>query len=204
MKRGFDILISALGLLLFSPLLLLIILVSRLTLGRQVFFMQTRPGLQGRPFKIIKFRTMTDARCAKNQLLPDEHRLTAFGQFLRKSSLDELPELLNVLRGDMSMVGPRPLLMEYLPLYTPEQRRRHDVRPGLTGWAQIHGRNVTTWEERLARDVWYVDHRSFLLDLRILCLTLLQVFSLQGINASGHVTMPRFQGTAQRRKDNAG
>lgn len=180
--------------LLCLPLLLLATLV-RLRLGRPVLFRQVRPGLHGRPFMMVKFRTMTDARGPDGALLSDAQRLTPFGRFLRSTSLDELPELWNVLRGEMSLVGPRPLLMEYLPLYTPEQARRHDVRPGITGWAQVNGRNAVTWDERFRLDVWYVDHRSLWLDLRILWLTLRKVLARDGISAHGDATMPKFTGS---------
>lgn len=194
MKRLFDLLLS-LGLLLVLalPLLLLWGLV-RWKLGSPVLFRQVRPGLHGRPFMMVKFRTMTDERGADGELLPDAQRLTAFGRFLRASSLDELPELWNVLRGEMSLVGPRPLLMEYLPLYSPEQARRHEVRPGITGWAQVNGRNALSWEERFKLDIWYVDHRSLWLDLRILWLTVRKVIVREGISAQGEATMPRFTG----------
>ncbi|MGE8319958.1 MAG: sugar transferase [Comamonas sp.] len=194
MKRLFDILVSALALLVLAiPLLVLAALVRR-RLGSPVLFRQRRPGLRGRPFEMAKFRTMTDARGADGQLLPDAERLTPFGRFLRASSLDELPELWNVLKGDMSLVGPRPLLMEYLPLYTPEQARRHEVRPGITGWAQVNGRNALSWEEKFQLDVWYVDHRTLWLDIRILWLTVKKVLVREGISAAGEATMPRFTG----------
>lgn len=194
MKRLFDLLVSLGGLLVLSlPLLLLWVLVHR-KLGSPVLFRQVRPGLHGRPFMMVKFRTMTDERGADGELLPDAHRLTSFGRFLRASSLDELPELWNVLRGEMSLVGPRPLLMEYLPLYSPEQARRHEVRPGITGWAQVNGRNALSWEERFKLDIWYVDHRSLWLDLRILWLTVRKVIVREGISAQGDATMPRFRG----------
>jgi lipopolysaccharide/colanic/teichoic acid biosynthesis glycosyltransferase len=195
MKRLFDVLLS-LGLLLVLalPLMLLGLAVHR-KLGPPVLFCQVRQGLNGRPFMMVKFRTMTDERDAVGALLPDAQRLTAFGRFLRASSLDELPELWNVLRGDMSLVGPRPLLMDYLPLYSHEQARRHEVRPGITGWAQVNGRNAVSWEERLRQDVWYVDHLSFWLDLRILWLTLHKVLAREGISADGEATMTRFSGT---------
>jgi lipopolysaccharide/colanic/teichoic acid biosynthesis glycosyltransferase len=194
MKRLFDVSV-ALGLLvaLALPLLLLAWAVRR-NLGSPVLFRQLRPGLQGRPFMMVKFRTMTDARDAGGTLLPDAHRLTKFGRFLRASSLDELPELWNVLRGEMSLVGPRPLLMEYLPLYSSEQARRHEVRPGITGWAQINGRNAVSWDQRFLLDVWYVDHRSLWLDLKILWLTVRKVLVRDGISAQGDATMPRFTG----------
>lgn len=195
MKRLFDFSAALLLLLLFSlPLLLLCWLVRR-RLGSPVFFRQQRPGLGGRPFEMLKFRTMTDEKGADGQLLPDAQRLTPFGRMLRSTSLDELPELWNVLRGDMSLVGPRPLLMEYLPLYSPEQARRHEVRPGITGWAQINGRNAISWEQKFALDVWYVDHPSLLLDLRILWLTARKVLVRDGISAAGEATMPKFTGS---------
>jgi lipopolysaccharide/colanic/teichoic acid biosynthesis glycosyltransferase len=194
MKRVFDVLV-ALGLLLglSLPLLLLCLLV-RFKLGSPVFFCQLRPGLGGKPFKMVKFRTMTDERNADGNLLPDALRLTTFGHFLRASSLDELPELWNVLKGDMSLVGPRPLLMEYIPLYSPEQARRHEVRPGITGWAQINGRNAVSWEERFKLDVWYVDHRSLWLDAIILFRTVRKVLLREGIHAAGEATMSKFTG----------
>ena len=176
--------------------MLILALLVRIFLGSPVIFSQQRPGLKGKPFTLYKFRTMTDARDEKGQLLPDAERLTRFGRFLRASSLDELPELWNILRGDMSFVGPRPLLMEYLPLYTPEQMRRHEVRPGLTGWAQVNGRNALSWEEKFRHDVWYVDNRNFLLDLKILLMTLASVVSRDGISQHGEATMSRFTGTA--------
>lgn len=195
MKRLFDIVLSALGLLVLAiPLLSLVLLVRR-KLGSPVFFTQVRPGLHGKPFKMVKFRTMTDARGPDGALLPDAARLTPFGRFLRATSLDELPELWNVLKGDMSLVGPRPLLLEYLPLYSPEQARRHEVRPGITGWAQVNGRNALSWEEKFALDVWYVDHRSLGLDSKILWLTVKKVLLREGINAAGEATMGRFTGS---------
>jgi lipopolysaccharide/colanic/teichoic acid biosynthesis glycosyltransferase len=193
-KRLFDIVAAGAGLLLLSPMFLILAGLIRIKLGRPVFFHQTRPGLQGKPFRMIKFRTMTDARDAAGELLPDQARLTSFGRFLRASSLDELPELWNVLKGEMSLVGPRPLLMEYLPLYTPEQARRHEVRPGMTGWAQVNGRNAVAWEERFDLDVWYIDHRSFALDLKILWRTILPVLRKSGIHQKGEATMEKFRG----------
>lgn len=175
------------------PLLLLAWLI-RYKLGSPILFRQTRPGLHGQPFNMIKFRTMTDARGADGEPLPDRDRLTSFGSLLRATSLDELPELWNVFTGDMSLVGPRPLLMEYLPLYSPEQARRHEVRPGITGWAQINGRNALTWEEKFRLDVWYVDHQSIWLDVKILWLTVRKVLSRDGVNASGEATMQKFTG----------
>jgi len=181
------------GLIVLSPVLLLLALVIRLKLGSPVLFRQARPGRGGRVFILWKFRTMNQARDDEGQLMPDGQRLTPFGQWLRTTSLDELPELWNVLRGDMSLVGPRPLLVEYLDRYTPEEARRHEVSPGLTGWAQVNGRNATTWEERLRLDVWYVDHQSLALDLQILLRTVFLVFSRDGISAPGSATMPEFR-----------
>ncbi len=197
MKRFFDVGCSAAALILFFPVLLLLMLLIRLKLGAPVFFCQVRPGRYGRPFTMIKFRTMRDLLGPDGLPLPDAVRMTAFGSFLRASSLDELPELWNVLRGQMSLVGPRPLLMEYLPLYSPEQARRHDVLPGITGWAQVNGRNALTWDEKFELDVWYVDNRSFRLDLKILLLTVKKVLVRDGIAASGDVTMPKFTGTRE-------
>jgi len=193
-KRIFDCFLAALTILLLSLPLLFLIWQVRRKLGSPVFFRQTRPGLDGKPFKMVKFRTMTDERGLDGALLPDAQRLTPFGRFLRASSLDELPELWNVLRGEMSLVGPRPLLMEYLPLYSPEQARRHVVRPGITGWAQINGRNAISWTDKFALDVWYVDHRSLWLDVRILWMTVRKVLVRDGISAAGEATMPRFEG----------
>lgn len=194
-KRLFDVAAASAGLVVLSPLYVGLYAAIRYRMGNPVLFKQTRPGRHGRPFTLYKFRTMTSERDARGNLLPDAQRLTAFGRFLRSTSLDELPELWNVLRGDMSIVGPRPLLMEYLGRYTPQQARRHEVRPGLTGWAQVNGRNATTWEERFAQDVWYVDHRSLWLDLKIIARTLRTVVLRESISAEGHVTMPEFTGT---------
>jgi sugar transferase EpsL len=191
-KRTIDVLGATLGLALLGPALLLIALAVWGSLGRPVLFRQTRPGLYGRPFELLKFRTMTEARDAAGELRPDSERLTRFGKWLRASSLDELPELINVLCGDMSLVGPRPLLLDYLGHYSDEQARRHEVRPGITGWAAVHGRNATSWERRLALDVWYVDHWSLGLDLRVLLMTVVKVLKREGISAHGHATMPRF------------
>ena len=196
LKRGLDFVVALSGLMLLAPLLGALALLVRMRLGRPVLFRQRRPGLKGKSFSIVKFRTMTDAKDAQGNLLPDAERLTPLGRFLRASSLDELPELLNVLKGEMSLVGPRPLLMSYLPLYSPEQARRHEVRPGITGWAQINGRNAITWEEKFALDVWYVDHCSLRLDAKILWLTLVGVLKREGISAEGYATMPRFVGSA--------
>ena len=195
MKRFFDFTVAAVALLLLClPLLALTLLVRR-KLGRPAFFRQVRPGLHGKPFEMVKFRSMTDARGPDGALLPDADRLTPFGRLLRSSSLDELPGLWNVLKGDMSLVGPRPLLVEYLPLYSPTQARRHEVRPGITGWAQVNGRNALGWEEKFALDVWYVDHRSLWLDLKILWLTVKKVLVRDGISAAGEATMARFTGS---------
>jgi len=200
MKRTFDLLVSAAALILLAVPLILLMFLVRCKLGSPVFFYQVRPGLFGEPFVMVKFRTMTTAQSHDGQLLPDVVRLTPFGRFLRASSLDELPELWNVLRGDMSLVGPRPLLMEYLPLYKPVQARRHEVRPGITGWAQVNGRNAISWEDKFALDVWYVDNRSLSLDLRILWRTILKVLVRDGISAAGEATMPKFTGSDQQRE----
>ena len=194
-KRVFDIFWAGIGLVLTLPLLIVIALVVGVRIGRPVFFRQNRPGLHGKVFQLLKFRTMSFALDAQGGLLPDRQRLTRFGNFLRSTSLDELPELLNVLRGDMSLVGPRPLLLEYVSLYTPEQARRHCVRPGITGWAQVNGRNAISWEEKFKLDVWYVDHHTLRLDLKILVLTVVQVFARKDISAAGHATMPEFTGS---------
>lgn len=193
-KRSFDILCSALALLLLWPMLLVLYVLVRVKLGSPALFRQQRPGLHGRPFMMVKFRTMLDALDADGNPLPDDVRLTRFGRLLRATSLDELPELWNVLKGEMSLVGPRPLLMEYLPLYSAEQARRHEVRPGVTGWAQINGRNALSWKQKFALDVWYVDNRSFWLDIRILLLTVRKVFVREGISAEGQATMTKFTG----------
>lgn len=193
-KRLFDFFLSLFLLIFLSLPLILLYCVVRLKLGSPVFFRQTRPGLNCRPFLMIKFRTMTNACDVTGALLPDSQRLSSFGRFLRASSLDELPELWNVLRGEMSLVGPRPLLMEYLPLYSPEQVLRHELRPGITGWAQVNGRNAISWADKFALDVWYVENRSLWLDLRILWLTLKKVIQREGITAEGDATMPRFKG----------
>ncbi|HEY0705463.1 MAG TPA: sugar transferase [Polyangia bacterium] len=194
MKRLFDVMLILLTFPLWLPITLVIAAFVRLRLGSPVLFRQQRPGLGGAPFDLVKFRTMRDAVDAAGNPLPDEERLTSFGRWLRSTSLDELPEIWNVLRGDMSLVGPRPLLMEYLPLYTPEQARRHEVRPGITGWAQIHGRNAVAWGDRFALDVWYVDNRSLRLDLTILVRTLVRVVRREAISAPGEATMSRFTG----------
>jgi lipopolysaccharide/colanic/teichoic acid biosynthesis glycosyltransferase len=195
MKRVFDFVAASLALLMMAlPLLALAWLIRR-KLGSPVLFCQVRPGLHGKPFTMVKFRTMTDERGPDGALLPDAQRLTPFGRFLRASSLDELPELWNVLKGEMSLVGPRPLLMEYLPLYTPEQARRHEVRPGITGWAQVNGRNAISWADKFALDVWYVDHRSMWLDVQILWRTVRKVLVRDGISAAGEATMQKFTGS---------
>lgn len=196
MKRLFDLFVAILLLAVLWPLLLFLALLVRLRLGSPVLFRQQRPGMHGRPFHICKFRTMTNTRGADGELLPDAERLTPLGRFMRRFSLDELPQLFNVLIGDLSLVGPRPLLMEYLPLYTTEQARRHEVRPGITGWAQVNGRNATNWEDRFKLDVWYVDHHSFGLDMKILWLTLLKVLRSEGVSQEGHATMEKFKGSA--------
>ena len=193
MKRVFDLMAVVATALLWLPVLAVVAALVRWKLGSPVFFRQQRPGYHERIFALIKFRTMTDARDAAGQLLSDAARLTPFGRWLRATSLDELPELLNVLRGEMSLVGPRPLLVEYLPRYEPEQRRRHEVRPGLTGWCQVNGRNALSWEQKFALDVWYVDHRTLWLDLKILFMTVGQVLFRKGISASDHATMPEFK-----------
>ena len=194
MKRVVDILGASFGLLLLSPVLALVAYKIKCDMGSPVLFRQIRPGLRGKPFQMIKFRTMLDAIGSDGSPLPDAERLTKLGKFLRSSSLDELPELWNVLKGDMSLVGPRPLLMEYLPLYSPEQARRHKVRPGVTGWAQVNGRNAISWDEKFALDVWYIDNRSIWLDAKIIWLTVLKVIKRDGIAAAGEATMPKFEG----------
>ncbi|HRE46501.1 MAG TPA: sugar transferase [Aggregatilineales bacterium] len=194
-KRAVDLVATILGIIILSPLFLLVWVLVRQKLGSPALFKQPRPGLGGRIFTIYKFRTMTDARDASGALLPDAQRLTAFGRFLRGTSLDELPELFNVLRGEMSLVGPRPLMVQYLTRYSPEQARRHDVPPGITGLAQIGGRNAITWEQKFALDVWYVDHYSLWLDLKIILITLWKVIRREGISSDGHATMPEFMGT---------
>ena len=193
-KLCFDLALALPTFILLSPVLAILALLVRVNLGSPVLFRQQRPGLHGKPFHMIKFRTMTDARDAQGALLPDAERLTRFGKFLRSTSLDELPELWNVLRGDMSLVGPRPLLMQYLDRYTPEQARRHAVRPGVTGWAQVNGRNAISWEQKFAYDVWYVDNLSFWLDLKILALTVRKIIVREGISQAGQATMEEFGG----------
>lgn len=196
MKRLFDLTASLIALIVFSPIIALVACKIKNNLGSPVLFRQTRPGLNGKPFEMIKFRTMKDALDKDGNPLPDSERMTPFGDRLRNSSLDELPELWNVLKGEMSLVGPRPLLMQYLPLYNKEQARRHDVRPGVTGWAQINGRNAISWDEKFKLDVWYVDNRSFWLDIKILFFTVKKVFVKEGISADGHVTIEPFKGNA--------
>jgi sugar transferase EpsL len=193
-KRGLDLTLTIAALVLLAPIMIVVAVLVRLRLGAPVLFRQQRPGLAGRPFTMYKFRTMTDASDSAGRLLPDAERLTPFGRFLRSTSLDELPELINVLRGEMSLVGPRPLLTAYLERYSPEQMRRHEVRPGITGWAQINGRNAIAWEEKFALDVWYVDHLSLRLDLWIMVLTVWKTVRRDGISPRGHATMPEFDG----------
>ncbi|AMV71884.1 undecaprenyl-phosphate glycosylphosphotransferase [Desulfuromonas sp. DDH964] len=206
-KRLFDFIATAIGISLTGIVLLLLSLLVRVKHGSPVLFRQTRPGLRGRPFEMYKFRTMTNDRDFAGNLLPDDQRLTPFGKFLRSTSLDELPELINVLKGEMSLVGPRPLLMEYLDRYSPEQARRHEVRPGITGWAQVNGRNAISWEEKFKLDVWYVDNRSLWLDIKILWMTFAKVFKREGISQEGQATAEKFQGSnathakPQRRKE---
>ncbi|QNI78259.1 bacterial sugar transferase family protein [Synechococcus sp. RS9909] len=195
-KTLFDFFFAFLVLLFLSPFLLIISVLSRLLLGSPVLFRQQRPGLGEQPFNLLKFRTMTNRRDTSGVLLPDPQRLTPFGRWLRATSIDELPELINILRGEMSFIGPRPLLMQYLPLYSPEQARRHVVKPGLSGWAQINGRNALSWEEKFRLDVWYVDHQSFWLDLRIFFITIWKVVRREGISAVGEATMAPFTGSA--------
>lgn len=201
MKRCLDLVLVVVTAPVWLPLMCAVALAVRFKLGNPILFRQPRAGLRGRQFELLKFRTMTDARDAQGRLLPDEQRLTKFGRWLRSTSLDELPQFFNVLRGDMSLVGPRPLLMDYLPRYTPEQARRHEVRPGITGWAQVNGRNVLSWEEKFRMDVWYVDNQSVWLDLKILWLTLRSVLAKQGISAPGEATMPEFMGSNAKKED---
>jgi len=195
LKRLFDLLFSLFLLVLLLPLFILLAVLVYIDLGSPVLFRQQRPGLQGKPFTFYKFRTMNNGTNENGRLMPDENRLTGFGRFLRGTSLDELPQLFNVIRGDMSLVGPRPLLMEYLDLYTDEQMRRHEVRPGITGWAQVNGRNAITWEEKFSLDLWYVDNRSFLLDIRIILLTIARIIGREGINQEGVATAEKFKGS---------
>jgi lipopolysaccharide/colanic/teichoic acid biosynthesis glycosyltransferase len=204
LKRLLDLVVAAAALVALSPLMALIGLVVRLKLGSPVFFRQQRPGLDGRPFNLVKFRTMTDQRTARGSLLPDADRLPPFGRWLRTTSLDELPELWNVLKGDMSLVGPRPLLMHYLPLYSADEARRHEVRPGLTGWAQINGRNAISWPEKFAHDLWYIDNWSLGLDFRILATSVLSVLSGRGVTAAASATMPEFTGSNESHRQSRG
>ncbi|WP_059173068.1 sugar transferase [Bacillus sp. FJAT-27445] len=199
MKRLVDFTCAIIGLAFLWPVILLTAFLVRIRLGSPVLFKQQRPGLHGNPFYVYKFRTMTDERGGNGALLPDDVRLTGFGKMLRKWSLDELPQLLNVLKGDLSLVGPRPLLMEYLELYTEDQARRHEVRPGITGWAQVNGRNDISWEEKFALDVWYVDNQSFWLDMKILFMTFYKVVKSEGINQKGIATVEKFAGSSERR-----
>ena len=196
LKRALDLLVACAGLLFLAPLMAAIAMAIRIRMGSPIFFRQQRPGLKARPFTLLKFRTMTEARSNDGALLPDSQRVTALGRFLRSFSLDELPQLVNVLRGEMSLVGPRPLLMQYLGRYSREQARRHDMPPGITGWAQVHGRNSTTWEERFVRDLWYVDHWSFVLDLRILAVTLGRALRGDGVFGEREGTMSEFMGSS--------
>lgn len=194
MKRTLDLLIAMMVGIVLIPIIIMAALLVRLKLGTPVLFKQERPGLHGKPFVLYKFRTMNSERNEGGELLPDHLRLTPFGKRLRQWSIDELPQLINVIKGDISLVGPRPLLMEYLPLYSPEQARRHEVKPGITGWAQVNGRNEISWEEKFKLDVWYVDHQSFLLDCKIIWLTLWKVVRTEGVSSANHATMPVFKG----------
>jgi sugar transferase EpsL len=200
LKRIFDFVTAGMLLIILSPVIALTAVLVRMKLGSPVIFKQERPGWHGKPFFVYKFRTMTSEKDSLGQLLPDHLRLTAFGSFMRKFSLDELLQLVNVLKGELSLIGPRPLLMEYLPLYTEEQAKRHSVRPGITGWAQIHGRNAVTWEERFERDVWYVENQSLALDIKILLLTVKKVMKSEGVSNNNHATMPVFQGTTSNQE----
>lgn len=201
MKRLFDLIMAIMAFFLLSPIILIVTLLIRIYLGKPVLFCQQRPGLQSVPFTVYKFRTMLLTYDSNGNLLPDSERMTALGAFLRKYSLDELPQLFNVVKGDLSLVGPRPLLMEYLPLYTEEQARRHNVRPGITGWAQVNGRNAVSWEDKFKYDVWYVDHQSFWLDLKIIWMTIAKVLLSEGISQQGNVTMEKFKGQASELRD---
>lgn len=200
LKRCFDFCIAGLLLLFSLPIMAIVYVLVRVKLGSPVLFRQQRPGLHGKPFYLLKFRTMTDERDNNGELLSDHLRLTPFGLLLRKTSMDELPQLINVVKGDISLVGPRPLLMDYLKLYTEKQAKRHMVRPGITGWAQVNGRNAVTWEERFERDVWYVENQSVLLDLKILLLTIKKVITSDGVSNGSHVTMPVFEGSARNQE----
>lgn len=196
MKRTFDFTVSFIALIILSPVILITALLIRSKIGSPVVFKQQRPGINGKPFYVYKFRSMTDERDESGELLPDDVRLTSFGKIIRKLSLDELPQLWNVFKGDMSFVGPRPLLMEYISLYNETQMRRHEVRPGITGWAQVNGRNAITWEKKFEYDVWYVNHQSFLLDMKILIMTIMKVFKSEGISQDGQATMTKFKGNS--------
>lgn len=193
-NRTFDLLLAIIALLIFLPIMVAVSLAILFTMGRPILFRQIRPGLHGKPFAVYKFRTMDNAQNSRGELLADSQRLTKLGFWLRRLSLDELPQLLNVLQGDMRFVGPRPLLMEYLPLYSPEQARRHEVKPGITGWAQVNGRNAIDWQQKFKLDVWYVDHQSLLLDLKIMALTLYKVLKRNDITQPGHASMEKFRG----------
>jgi sugar transferase EpsL len=197
LKRGFDLVLCGAALIIAALPMVVIGILIRITMGPPVLFKQQRPGYKARPFVLLKFRTMGNVTDDNNELLPDDKRLTGTGTILRKISLDELPQLFNVMKGDLSFVGPRPLLMEYLPLYTPRQARRHDVKPGITGWTQVNGRNALTWEEKFDLDIWYVEHRSFMLDLKILLMTVMKVVKREGITAEGSATMPVFKGSGE-------
>lgn len=197
LKRIIDIVVSLMGLIVLSPVFVVVAFLVRCCIGRPIIFRQERPGSKEKLFTLLKFRTMKNSRDSENSLLPDEQRMTRLGEFLRRASLDELPELWNVLKGDISLVGPRPLLTEYLPLYSEEQRRRHDAKPGMTGWAQVNGRNAISWEEKFSYDVWYVDNWSLWLDLKILMMTVVKVVAGDGITADGHVSMPKFEGSGE-------
>jgi len=196
LKRLFDVTISALLLIFLLPIIALVFLLIKFNMGSPILFRQSRPGLKGEPFVVYKFRTMSDQKDAFGNTLPDGLRLNSLGRFLRKTSLDELPQLFNVLVGDMSLVGPRPLLLEYLPLYSPEQTKRHLVRPGITGWAQVHGRNTISWQDRFSLDIWYVENASFIVDIKILCMTALKVLRRDGIDAPDADTMKKFTGNS--------
>jgi sugar transferase EpsL len=196
MKRMFDFVVAFMLIMLLWPIMMIIVILIRIKLGSPILFKQQRPGMHGKPFIIYKFRTMKQLADKNGKLLDDSLRMTGLGTFLRKYSLDELPQLFNILKGDLSLIGPRPLLMEYLPLYSKEQTRRHDVRPGISGWAQVNGRNAVSWEEKFQYDVWYVDNQSFLLDMKIMWMTLIKVISSEGVTQEGSVTMEKFRGEA--------
>jgi lipopolysaccharide/colanic/teichoic acid biosynthesis glycosyltransferase len=196
-KRVFDVLLTSFGLVVLSPIIILLVFLVLIKLGSPVLFIQNRPGLYGKPFRIYKFRTMTDERGVDGDPLPDVERLVGFGRFFRSTSLDELPELFNVIKGDMSLVGPRPLLMEYLGRYSAEQARRHEIKPGITGWAQVNGRNTLSWEDKFRLDVWYVDNQSLWLDVKILALTVWKTIKRENINGEGHATMSKFMGSGR-------